>query len=661
MPFMSTTPERSSPQAPTVSRNEAVEALSRQRERDVVRHGADEARFRRLSWWLGLARLVLFVIFVVVMIQATRTTPDLVLQGALPTALVFVVVVRVHVLVRRRGATARGRRILAAESAARIAGAHGPGAAGTLPKQALSNLDAGRATLRDEGPTHALDEWVLEDLGIDGTPPSLFELLNTTQSSLGARRLRVLVRTPLLDPAAIEARQDAVDELARSHALRDNLLLAFHPGRRRNVARVPAFLARRPDFAQGLHRVLLGVFAVALLPCLLGAAQVPALLPSAGVVFLGLFLLSLPMRRRAGALRESYLELEPLVRSVVDIARVLEREAPHSAVLRAYRERFRPALHGPSRLPLFLRDIMFLHLHEIGFLYGIIELLTSWDLQWLMSLDARARRVPGHLEGFIEVASDLEALVALAVFAAEQRDVHFPEILSAEAPRLDIHAGEHPLLPPGGVVANDLDLGGTSRLAVVTGSNMSGKSTFLRMVALNTVLGQSGAPVRAARLRLTPLRLYANINVHDSLADGKSYFLVEVERVHGILAAARREPFVLAVFDELFRGTNSTERLAASREIARDLAGRGGLFLLATHELELTRLAFEEAVEGIFALHFRDEIRDGRMVFPYRLYPGVGVAHNALRLLELSGYPGDLVARAREHAALHQPEAGADD
>lgn len=661
MPPMSKSPNRPSPQAPTATQDDAVEALSRQRQHDVAVHAAAEARFKRMSWWLGLARLALFVVFVVFMIQSTRSTPDLFYQRALPTVLAFAIVVRVHVVVRRRGATARGRRILAAESAARMAGARGPGASGVLPRQPLSNLDAGRATLRDEGDAHALDEWVLEDLGIDGASPSLFGLLNTTQSSLGARRLRVLVRTPLLDPAAIEARQEAVDELARTHTLRDALLLAFHAGRRRNVARVPEFLSRAPELPQGLHRLLLGLFGTLVLPCLLLAPGVPALLPVAGILFLGLFLLSLPLRRRAGRLRESYLELEPLVRSVVDIAQVLEREAPHSAVLRAYRERFRPALHGAARLPLFLRDLMFLHLHEIGFLYGIVELLTSWDLQWLMALEARARRVPGHLEGYIEVACDLEALVALGVFAAEQRGVCFPEVVAAETPRLDIRDGEHPLLPPGGVVANDLDLGAGARLAVVTGSNMSGKSTFLRMVALNSVLAQIGAPVRAGRLQVTPLRLYANINVHDSLADGKSYFLVEVERVHGILEAARGESFVLAVFDELFRGTNSTERLAASREIARFLAARGGLFLLATHELELTRLAFEEAVEGIFALHFRDEIRDGRMVFPYRLYAGVGVAHNALRLLELSGYPADLVARARRHAALHQPEADRDD
>jgi DNA mismatch repair ATPase MutS len=152
------------------------------------------------------------------------------------------------------------------------------------------------------------------------------------------------------------------------------------------------------------------------------------------------------------------------------------------------------------------------------------------------------------------------------------------------------------------------------------------------------------------------LKLEANINVRDSLADGKSYFLVEVERVKDVLDEAAQTPFVLTVFDELFRGTNSNERLAASREIARRLAAQGSLCLLATHDLELTRLVNEEAVEGIAALHFRDEIEAGHMVFPYVAHRGVSGVHNALRLLELSGYPADLVARAQEFARTRLPD-----
>ncbi len=633
--------------------------LAARRDQEAARHASEESRQHRISSALGFLRLVVFAAIVVFLIQAVRTTPDLLLWRALPAALVFALVVRVHVVVRGREQRALRQRTLVHESAARIRGAQGPGAPATLPASPHSTLDAGTAGLRDEGPAHALDAWVLEDLGIDGAPPSLFQRLNTTQSRLAARRLRMALRTPLLEPASIAARQQAVRELGHRHEMRDALMLAFFAGRDRSVKRVPGFLARAPELPGGTYRVVLGVLGALVIPLLVFAPQVPWLWPVAGAAFLGVFALSLGLRRRSGDLRESYLELEPLLRSIVELAGVLEETSPESELLRAYRERFHRAVAGADRLQLFLREIQFLHLHEIGFLYGVVELLTAWDLHWLMALESRARRAPGLLEGFVEAASDLEALVALSVYCAESEGVSFPEVVAGPTPALAIRAGEHPLLQRGRVVPNDVSLGGRQRLAVVTGSNMAGKSTFLRMVALNAVLAQNGAPVRAASLRLTPLRLYANINVHDSLADGKSYFLVEVERVQAILAAAERDRFVLAVFDELFRGTNSTERLAASREIARTLAESGGLFLLATHEIELTRLVFEEAVEGVFALHFRDEIRDGRMTFPYTVLPGVGVAHNALRLLELSGYPPDLVARARAHAERHGPETGA--
>jgi len=163
-----------------------------------------------------------------------------------------------------------------------------------------------------------------------------------------------------------------------------------------------------------------------------------------------------------------------------------------------------------------------------------------------------------------------------------------------------------------------------------------------------------GAAVRAERMQLTPVRLHANINVRDSLADGKSYFLVEAERVRAILDAAAAHTHVLGLFDELFRGTNSPERLAASRAAADWLLGREGLFLLATHEQELAQLAGRR--RGVVALHFGEAIEDGRLVFPYRVRAGLCTAHNALRWLELAGYPPELVQQARDEV-----QAGAGD
>jgi DNA mismatch repair ATPase MutS len=310
---------------------------------------------------------------------------------------------------------------------------------------------------------------------------------------------------------------------------------------------------------------------------------------------------------------------------------------------------------SPHRLPVVAQQLRMLHLQELGFLYGVLQLVTLWDLHWLLALEEEVKRDPRRFARLAGALADLEAHVALATYAAEQAGTCWPDILAEPSPRLEIESGEHPLLAFGTAVPNDVRLADETRVAIVTGSNMSGKSTFLRMVALNVVLAQIGVPVRARGMRLVPLTLHAHIHVRDSLADGKSTFLVEVERVHEILAAAQSSARMLGILDELFRGTNSRERLAASREIARHLAASGGLFLIATHDQELARLAVEDGVSGLFAVHFRDTIVDGRMVFPYTVEPGIASSTNAIRMLEIAGYPPELVRRARAAAESAEP------
>jgi DNA mismatch repair ATPase MutS len=289
-----------------------------------------------------------------------------------------------------------------------------------------------------------------------------------------------------------------------------------------------------------------------------------------------------------------------------------------------------------------------LHVQDTGALYPVLELLTNVELLSLCVLEAAIKREGAGWDRVAGALGDVEALTALAVDADERVPNAAAEWV-AGPPRVEIEAGVHPLLDPGRAVANDIVLGRDARLVLVTGSNMAGKSTFLRMVAANVVLAQAGARVRARVLRLTPLRVHAHIHVRDSLADGKSTFLVEVERVREVLAAADREPGVLGILDELFRGTNTVERIAAGRAIATHLAATGALFLVATHDPELAHLA-SEGVPGVRAVHFGDAIVGGRMEFPYRLETGLARTRNALRLLEIAGYPQAVVAAARREA-----------
>lgn len=632
-----------------------------ERRQQQAAHDREARRFGRRSRAYALLRLLLFAAAIVVTVRAATHGGNVAGVATAAGWLAFVALVLDHGRVTRELKRAQRRATLARESADRLAGdATGPGGGGEIPHLPASDLDAGHAVYAAEPPAHALAVWAAADLGVEGESPSLHELLDTTQSELGGRRLRFMLRHPLLDAGAIRARQECVAELAAERTLRDALLLALFAGRGEVQSRLPAFLAAPRLLRPGAWSVAALGCGILCLPALLLATWVPACVPLAMASLAGVMLIRFSTRRRTAVLRDAYLELEPLVHRAVEITSLLAPCTPQSGVLRQLRGLCLEydAAGAPCRLRAVAWRLRMLHLQELGFLGSLLQLLTLWDVHWLVALEARVKHAAGRYERLAGALADLEAHATLAVYADEQPGVVFPEILTAEEPQLAIAGGEHPLLRCGEAVANDVELGGSSRLAIVTGSNMAGKSTYLRTAALAVLLAQTGAPVRARAMRLTPLALHANINVRDSLADGKSYFLVEVERVRDILAAAARGPAVLGVFDELFRGTNAHERLAASREIARHLAASGGLFLLATHDQGLARLAAEEAAPGIVALHFEDEIRDGQMVFPYRARPGVARSHNAIRLLAIAGYPPDLVERARAHAeaAFEAPE-----
>lgn len=649
MPRMQRTSEN--PETWRAEQTAKRDALAATRRQEAAAHAAVEAGLRRRSRFLGVLRLVVFAAAVALVVRAARAESPGTAAAALGV-LAFAALVAVHARVLAAVDRVRRARLLAQESAARLAGGTGPGTGAALRANPVSDLDAGLAVHRPEDRVQVLSSWALEDLGVEGESPSLHALLDTTQSELAGRRLRWLLRHALLDPEAIRARQAAVAELASDRALRDALLHAFCLCRGVPQLRLPPFLAAPRALPGGVLRFAVLLVGIVDVPLLVLAFRDPNFVPGAAACLAVALGFNFALWRRGALLRDAYLELEPVVRVAVEVGPRLAAHEPRSAFLGQLRDLFRDSRAAGSQRHLrsVARAQRMLHLHEIGFPWAIVQLLTLWDLHWLFTIEAEVKREAGRYERLVGALADLEAHVALGIFADEAPGTTMPEILDVGAPCIEIEAGEHPLIEFGRSVPNDVRLGGATRLAIVTGSNMAGKSTFLRMVALDVVLAELGVPVRARGMRLVPVALHANINVRDSLADGKSYFLVEVERVHGILAAASASPQVLGIFDELFRGTNSRERLAASREIARHLAASGGLFLLATHDQELAALATEATVPGVFALHFRDEIVDGRMVFPYRLEPGVATTHNAIRLLEITGYPKDIVERARQTA-----------
>jgi DNA mismatch repair ATPase MutS len=191
-------------------------------------------------------------------------------------------------------------------------------------------------------------------------------------------------------------------------------------------------------------------------------------------------------------------------------------------------------------------------------------------------------------------------------------------------------------LPAGRCVRNDVALGGERRLLLVSGSNMSGKSTLLRTVGVNAVLALAGGPVRAERLTVSPLVLGATLRVQDSLMEGKSRFFAEITRVRQLMGLTRGAVPLLFLLDEVFHGTNSHDRQLGAAAVVRHLLDAGAVGLVTTHDLALTRLADELAPQAA-NVHFADHFEDGQMVFDYRMRPGVVPHSNALALMRAVG------------------------
>ena len=219
----------------------------------------------------------------------------------------------------------------------------------------------------------------------------------------------------------------------------------------------------------------------------------------------------------------------------------------------------------------------------------------------------------------------------------------FPEVLDPPDSDPDVifeaEALGHPLLDDDQKVGNDFAMSRLGDMILITGSNMSGKSTFLRTLGINLCLAYAGGPVDAVRCRTLPFRLFTAINVSDSIGDGISHFYAEVKRLKRLLTAVDDDHHAPLFFliDEIFRGTNNRERLLGSSAYVRALAGQRATGLISTHDLELTHLA--DAIDGVRNAHFREDVTNGRLVFDYRLRPGPCPTTNALKIMQMEGLP----------------------
>jgi DNA mismatch repair ATPase MutS len=313
----------------------------------------------------------------------------------------------------------------------------------------------------------------------------------------------------------------------------------------------------------------------------------------------------------------------------------LERECFTSARLVELRAALEVAGRPASaRIARLSRLIEMLDSRDNPFMKAVGPLML-WTEQLAFAIEAWRRLSGRALRRWLDAVGEMEALCALAAYAYEHPADVFPEFESGAA-CFDGEELAHPLLDRARVVPNSVRLGGDLRVLIVSGSNMSGKSTLLRTVGINAVLALAGAPVCARRLRLSRLALGASIRTLDSLQDGTSRFYAEIKRLHQIMELTAGPVPVLFLLDELLHGTNSHDRRIGAEAIVRGLVERGAMGLVTTHDLALAHVA--EALAARAAnVHFEDQFENGRMTFDYRLHAGVVEKSNALELMRSVG------------------------
>ena len=479
---------------------------------------------------------------------------------------------------------------------------------------------------------------------------SLFELLCTARTQVGVETLAEWLLHPA-DPDTVTSRQRAVDDLRSQVDWREELAVVADEARSGvHATALAAWGEAAPLLASRRLRILTTALALLGVPGLV--AFLAYSLYMVGIVHFdeGMAVLSRDLFLLVLFINGTFLFKQ---RRRVDLVVAAAEEAAHElkllseVLLRIERQSFRAPLlialrasldvEGEpisKRLKRLSRLIDHLDDRE-HLLIRLIEPFLLWTLRWATLVEEWRRHSGPAVRRWLASTGEIEALCSLASHAFEHPADPFPEFRS-ESPWLEAEAIGHPLLDENRVVRNDVRIGGALRLMVVSGSNMSGKSTLLRTLGVNTVLAQAGAPVRAKRLMLSPLAVGASIRIIDSLQGGISRFYAEILRIRQILDLTGGPLPVLFLVDEFLHGTNSHDRRIGAEALARGLVDRGAVGLITTHDLALADIV-EVLGPQAANVHFEDHLDDGHMTFDYRMRPGIVRKSNAIELMRSVG------------------------
>lgn len=477
-----------------------------------------------------------------------------------------------------------------------------------------------------------------DDLDLFGKG-SLFELLSTARTRAGEERLASWLLEPAPSTEA-RARQGAVGELAPRLELRERLAIVGGEissalDRARASAWGEAEIRLRGRWVPWTVR-LLGIASTVLLVGW-GFAGWP-LLPALGLLIVQL-LVCLPWMSRVSAVLADAERPSKDLDLVGRLLRPLEQGAFESGWLRDLQQGLSRDGVSPSHHIARLTRLMDFVEARLNQVFLPISWVLCLGTQLAFALEGWRAAHGQDLAGWVGAVGSFEAINALGGYAYEHADDPFPDLLDGGT-RFEGQGLGHPLLPASTCVRNDVTLDvtladGVPQALLVSGSNMSGKSTLLRTLGVNTVLAFAGAPVRARALRLSPLVVGCSIRILDSLQSGESHFYAEIARLRKVVDLAEGETPALFLLDEVLHGTNSHDRGIGAAAVMQSLLDAGAIGLVTTHDLALADVA--ESDPRMVNVHFEDEIVDGRIRFDYRLRDGVVTRSNAIELMRAVG------------------------
>jgi energy-coupling factor transporter ATP-binding protein EcfA2 len=514
-----------------------------------------------------------------------------------------------------------------------------------IQEEALARLDRRWSDLPISWvPEVSPDHPYAGDLDIIGRA-SLFQLLDTTATPMGRESLADWLLTPA-DPVVATARQGAVAELAPLIDLRQEIELRGRATSDADTDPEP-FLAWAED-PHGLGDrtwlrwvAWLGPIAIVVLGVADLSGAIPA--PLWGVPLLVNLFVGATAARRAYSTIAEVVTGQRAIAAYAGQLEVLATANFMDSVLRHLQERLGTGKRGAPAMLRRLGRLTGMAIPPSSVLYVPIQALTLWDVHVLFALERWKREGGREARRWLATLGEAEALAALAGLRHDNPDWTFPTI-EREGDTYRAALLGHPLLGGDMRVRNDVTIGPPGTFLLVTGSNMSGKSTLLRAIGVNAVLAQAGGPVCAIALALPPVALWTSARVQDSLERGVSFFLAELQRLKLIVDAATLSQQqggsrVMYLLDEILQGTNTAERSVAARRVIAYLVDQGAIGAVSTHDLALAD--DPRLVQSAVTVHFTDTVGEGPdvppMSFDYRLRPGVATTTNALRLMRLIG------------------------